>query len=47
MTVISAIYMPYVYKERADVELDTKEMVSNVKRVSVIRNAIERNTSIK
>jgi len=32
MTVTSAIYTPYVYKERVDVELATKAMVSSAKR---------------
>lgn len=32
MTVTSAIYMLYVFKERVDVELVTKAMVSSAKR---------------
>ena len=36
MTVTSAMYMLYVYKERVDVELATKVMVSSVKRVSSV-----------
>ncbi|KAJ7365629.1 hypothetical protein OS493_002337 [Desmophyllum pertusum] len=34
MTVNSAIFTPYVCKERADVELGTKAMVSNAKRLN-------------
>jgi len=34
--VTSAIYTPYVYKERVDVELATKAMVSSAKRVSSV-----------
>lgn len=45
MTVTSAISTLYVYKELADVELATKEMVSSAKRVSAVGNNIARFTS--
>lgn len=40
MTVTSAIYMLYVFKERVDVELATKAMVSSAKRVSSVWKSI-------
>ena len=42
MTVTSAIYMLYVFKERVDVELATKAMVSSAKRVSSVWKSILR-----
>lgn len=42
MTAISVIFTPFVWKEPADVELGSKAMASNAKRVSMARSVINK-----